>query len=124
MGQAGFLARIPRGCGGAPSESGGWGGPVSERRLLLFTVCLGAFMATLDTSIVNIALPQMARDFSSSLAGISWVLVIYLLVNVSLLLTSGRLGDLLAPGRLYLLGLVLFCGSSVPSRSRPRRFFS
>jgi EmrB/QacA subfamily drug resistance transporter len=85
---------------------------VPERRLLLFTVCLGAFMATLDTSIVNIALPQMARDFGSSLAGISWVLVIYLLVNVSLLLTSGRLGDLLAPGRLYLLGLVLFSGAS------------
>jgi MFS family permease len=70
-------------------------------------------MATLDTSIVNIALPQMARDLHSSLAGISWVMVIYLLVNVALLLTCGRLGDLLAPGRLYLLGLVLFTGSSV-----------
>ena len=84
-----------------------------ERRPLLLTVCLGAFMATLDSSIVNIALPQMARDFHSSLAGISWVMVIYLLVNVALLLTSGRLGDLLAPGRLYLLGLALFTGSSV-----------
>ena len=70
-------------------------------------------MATLDTSIVNIALPQMAHDFHSSLAGISWVMVIYLLVNVSLLLTSGRLGDLLAPGRLYLLGLLIFTGASV-----------
>ncbi|HEY9073030.1 MAG TPA: MFS transporter, partial [Desulfobaccales bacterium] len=86
--------------------------PPNRRSLILLTVCLGAFMATLDTSIVNIALPQIARDFHSTLPQISWVMVIYLLVNVSLLLTSGRLGDLLAPGRLYLLGLFMFTGAS------------
>ena len=83
-----------------------------RRGRLLFTVCLGAFMATLDASIVNIALPQIAREFHGSLPQISWVMVIYLLVNVSLLLTSGRLGDLLAPGRLYLIGLLIFTGAS------------
>ncbi|MGD0827495.1 MAG: MFS transporter, partial [Desulfobaccales bacterium] len=80
--------------------------------MILFTACLGAFMATLDTSIVNIALPTIAREFGSSLSQISWVMVAYLLVQVSLLLISGRLGDLLAPGRLYLLGLLVFTGSS------------
>jgi len=80
--------------------------------LILFTACLGAFMATLDTSIVNIALPTIAREFGSSLSQISWVMVAYLLVQVSLLLISGRLGDLWAPGRLYLLGLLVFTGSS------------
>lgn len=86
--------------------------PYPRRGLLLFTICLGAFMATLDTSIVNIALPQIAREFHSTLTQISWVMVIYFLVNLSLLLTSGRLGDLLAPGRLYLLGLLIFTGAS------------
>ena len=86
--------------------------PSPRRGLLLFTVCLGAFMATLDTSIVNIALPQIGREFHSTLSQISWVMVIYFLVNLSLLLTSGRLGDLLAPGRLYLLGLLIFTGAS------------
>ncbi len=83
-----------------------------NRRAVLLAVCLGAFMATLDTSIVNIALPQIAQDFHCSLVQISWVMLIYLLMNVSLLLTSGRLGDLLAPGRLFLLGLVIFTGAS------------
>jgi EmrB/QacA subfamily drug resistance transporter len=83
-----------------------------NRRVILLAVCLGAFMATLDTSIVNIALPQIARDFQGSLVQISWVMLIYLLMNVSLLLTSGRLGDLLAPGRLFLLGLLVFSGAS------------
>ena len=83
-----------------------------NRRVVLLAVCLGAFMATLDTSIVNIALPQIARDFHCSLVQISWVMLIYLLMNVSLLLTSGRLGDLLAPGKLFLLGLLIFTGAS------------
>ena len=83
-----------------------------NRGVILLAVCLGAFMATLDTSIVNIALPQIAQDFQCSLVQISWVMLIYLLMNVSLLLTSGRLGDLLAPGKLFLLGLVIFTGAS------------
>lgn len=83
-----------------------------NRRVILLTVCLGAFMATLDTSIVSIALPQIALDFRSSIVQISWVMLIYLLMNVSLLLSSGRLGDLLSPGKLFLLGLVIFTGAS------------
>jgi len=94
--------------------------PPRRRGLLLFTVCLGAFMATLDTGVVNLALPQMAREFHVDLSQISWVMVIYLLVNVSLLLTSGRLGDLLAPGRLYLLGLLIFTGASALCGLSPR----
>jgi EmrB/QacA subfamily drug resistance transporter len=83
-----------------------------NRRLILLAVCLGAFMATLDTSIVNIALPQIARDFQVSLVDISWVMLVYLLLNVSLLLTSGRLGDLVAPGKLFLGGLAVFTTAS------------
>lgn len=69
-------------------------------------------MATLDSSIVNIALPQIAHDFKASLSQISWIMGSYLLASVSLLLPFGRLGDLLAPGRLFLLGLVIFTAGS------------
>ena len=93
--------------------------PPLNRRVILLAVCVGAFMATLDTSIVNIALPQIARDFEVSLVQISWVMLIYLLMNVSLLLTSGRLGDLLAPGKLFLLGLLVFTGASALCGASP-----
>lgn len=69
-------------------------------------------MSTLDTGIVNVALPRIAQELHGSLAQISWVVVAYLLTNTSSLLTSGRLGDLLPPGRLYLLGLLVFTGAS------------
>lgn len=84
--------------------------PVSleNRGLTLLSVCVGAFMATLDTSIVNIALPQMARVLGASLAAISWVMLAYLIANASLLLNSSRLGDMLAPGHLFLTGMLIF----------------
>jgi EmrB/QacA subfamily drug resistance transporter len=81
---------------------------IEQRGLTLLTVCLGAFMATLDTSIVNIALPQMARDLGASLEVISWVMMAYLIANAALLLSSSQLGDMLAPGRLFLAGMLLF----------------
>lgn len=82
--------------------------PRGRRGVVLLTVCGGAFMATLDTSIVSVALPQMARDLQASLASISWVMLAYLILNASFLLPSGRLGDLWAPGRLFLGGMALF----------------
>jgi EmrB/QacA subfamily drug resistance transporter len=95
-----------------PAAAATPGNHALNRRIVLLAACLGAFMATLDASIVNIALPQIAHDFRVSLVQISWVMLIYLLMNVSLLLTSGRLGDLLPPGKLFLLGLVVFTGAS------------
>jgi len=84
--------------------------PVQIRKpgLTLLAVCVGAFMATLDTSIVSIALPEIARSLGTSLNAISWVMIAYLIANASLLLSSSRLGDMLAPGRLFLLGMVIF----------------
>jgi len=93
-------------------------GGASRRRLLL-AVCLAAFMATLDTSIVNVALPQMGRDLGTSLADISWVVTAYLLVNVTLLLVSGRLADMLSPGRLFLSGMAIFALASAGCAAAP-----
>ncbi len=79
-----------------------------NRGLTLLAVCSGAFMATLDTSIVSITLPQMARDMEASLPVISWVMLAYLLVNASLLLSSSQMGDLWPPGWLFGAGMLIF----------------
>jgi len=69
-------------------------------------------MATMDTSLVSVALPQIAMSLQTSLATISWVMVAYLLASASLQIIVGRLSDLTAPGRLFLGGVVLFAGTS------------
>ena len=87
-------------------------GPAVERRhrpwLVLFTLCLGFFMILLDTTIVNIAIPDITTRLNASLDEILWVLNSYILVYAVLLITAGRLGDLYGPKRLFMVGLVIF----------------
>ena len=84
----------------------------TERRhspwLVLSVLCLGFFMILLDTTIVNIAIPDMSAKLDASLDQILWILNAYILVYAVLLITAGRLGDLWGPKRMFIGGLVLF----------------
>ena len=77
-------------------------------------VAIGVLMATLDSSIVNISLPVIARSFQRPLSGVmQWVVMAYLLVIVALLLTGGRLGDMFGRKPVWQAGLALFTLGSV-----------
>ncbi len=71
-------------------------------------VAVGVFMATLDGSIVNVALPSIREALSASIGGVELVVTVYLLVISAALLGAGRLGDLLGHRRVYVAGLLLF----------------
>lgn len=75
---------------------------------VLYTVLVMTFMATLDSSIVNVALPVMARELGVGMGQIQWVSSTYLLVSCSVILIFGRLGDLLGMTRVYQGGVALF----------------
>jgi EmrB/QacA subfamily drug resistance transporter len=80
---------------------------------ILLVVCTGVFIASLDLFIVNIAFPDIERDFSgTSLAGLSWVLNAYAIVFAALLVPAGRWADALGRKRTFLAGLVVFTTSS------------
>jgi EmrB/QacA subfamily drug resistance transporter len=83
-------------------------------------VAIGVLMATLDSSIVNISLPTLARAFARPLDGaLQWVVIAYLLVIVALLLTAGRLGDMCGRKPIWLAGLALFTLGSTLSGLAP-----
>jgi len=82
--------------------------PKTQNWLIFFMVAIGIFMATLDGSIVNIALPSIMADLRVPLATIQWVTMIYLLTVTSLLLSFGRLSDIQGRRMVYSLGLCLF----------------
>jgi EmrB/QacA subfamily drug resistance transporter len=93
--------------------------PAYAHKWRVFTiVACGSFMATIDLSVVNLALPQLRQTFNIDLAQVEWVVLTYLLVVTSLLLTMGRLADLVGRARLYNLGFLVFtigsilCGTS------------
>ncbi len=87
--------------------------PNTQKWLIFFMVAIGIFMATLDGSIVNIALPAIMADFTVPLATIQWVVMIYLLTVTSLLLSFGRLSDIRGRRIIYSTGLCLFSTGSL-----------
>jgi EmrB/QacA subfamily drug resistance transporter len=93
--------------------------PKTQKWLIFFMVAIGIFMATLDGSIVNIALPSIMADFEVELATIQWVVMIYLLTVTSLLLSFGRLSDIRGRRIVYSLGLFLFSFGSLFCATAP-----
>ena len=76
--------------------------------LPLVAICTGTFMLLIDITIVNVALPDMATDLSTTFSQLQWVVDIYALALAALVLGAGSLADLYGRRRLYLIGLVLF----------------
>jgi EmrB/QacA subfamily drug resistance transporter len=84
----------------------------SERGVLVI-VCAGVVLASLDLFIVNVALPQIARDLhAADLSELSWVLNGYAIVYASLLVFFGRLADGYRRDRAFLLGVAVFTAAS------------
>ena len=81
---------------------------------VLLIVCAGVVLASLDLFIVNVALPQIARDLHArDLGELSWVLNAYAIVYASLLVFFGRLADRYRRDRAFLLGVAVFTAASV-----------
>lgn len=86
----------------------------------LAIVGIGVFMATLDSSIVNISLPAIAQRFGVPLNGVvEWVVIAYLLAVATVLLTLGRLADMIGHKPIWLAGLVLFTVGSALCGAAP-----
>jgi len=85
----------------------------SRPALAMLGVNLMVFMATLDMSIVNVALPTLVDTLASDFATIQWVILSYILVIASLLLLVSRYGDLHDKKRVFSTGLALFILASL-----------
>ncbi|MFG2416666.1 MFS transporter [Streptomyces goshikiensis] len=79
----------------------------------LIAVCLGACILLVDVTIVNVALPSMARDLGASFASLQWVIDAYALALAALLLAAGAFADRYGHRRAYVGGLALFAVASL-----------
>lgn len=82
------------------------------RRILVATV-LGAGIAGIDTSVVNVALPDIGRDLGASFSSLQWTVTGYTLSLASLILLAGGLGDRYGRRRIFLTGVAVFTLASV-----------
>ena len=87
----------------------------SDRRrwATLAIVCMAQLMIVLDVTIVNVALPAIQQDLHFSQGNLTWVVNAFLVTFGSLLLLTGRIGDLVGRKRVFLAGLVTFTVSSL-----------
>ena len=85
----------------------------SRKWHVMAAVAMGIFLATIDGSIVNLALPTLVRDLQADFPTVQWVVLAYLLTLATLLLSVGRLADMLGKKAIYTLGFVIFTAGSV-----------
>jgi EmrB/QacA subfamily drug resistance transporter len=85
----------------------------SSKWLTMSAVSMGIFLATIDGSIVNVALPTLVKEFNTDFSIIQWVVLGYLLTISTLILGIGRLGDMLGKKKLYAAGFIVFTLGSV-----------
>ena len=87
--------------------------PENRKWWTLAAVSFGLFMIMLDNTVVNVALPSIQRDLKISLSQLEWVVSAYFLTFAALMLTGGKLADLLGRRRMFIAGLVIFTLSSL-----------
>jgi EmrB/QacA subfamily drug resistance transporter len=82
--------------------------PARRKQFALAAAIMGSFVAALDATVVNVALPSISEDLGGGLAGQQWVSNAYLLTLGSLILVGGSLGDLFGERKVFSIGVAGF----------------
>jgi hypothetical protein len=93
----------------------------ARRWAILAVLCLSVFLALIDNTIVNVALPSISRQLHATTSDLQWIVDAYSLVFASLLLVGGSLGDRYGRKGALQIGLVAFASPRIRSgRAAPR----
>jgi MFS family permease len=97
----------------ASGDLGGSAGAAAKATgLALFTLAAGQFLMTLDTSVMNVSIATVAKDVHTTVTGIQSAITFYTLVMAALMITGGKLGEILGHKRAFAIGCVIYgCGS-------------
>jgi MFS transporter, DHA2 family, multidrug resistance protein len=91
--------------------------PLPQRHWAILTLMVGVALSCLDTALVNVALPRIAKDLNSSPANSIWVINAYQLAVMMSLLPLASFGDIFGYRRVYRFGLLLYTGAALISAS-------
>jgi MFS family permease len=94
------------------------GGAASASGIVLLTLASGQFLMTLDSSVMNVSIATVAKDVGTTVTGIQTAITFYTLVMASLMITGGKLGQILGRKRAFGIGCVIYgCGSFITAIS-------
>ena len=87
--------------------------------VVLLTLAAGQFLMTLDSSVMNVSIATVAKDVGTTVTGIQTAITFYTLVMASLMITGGKLGQILGRKRAFAIGCVIYaCGSFITAISQ------
>ena len=102
-------------CRGSGEISASAGTPARAGRaagLALLTLASGQFLMTLDTSVMNVSIATVAKDVHTTVTGIQTAITFYTLVMAALMITGGKIGEIIGHKRAFAIGCVIYgCGS-------------
>ena len=89
---------------------------VGASGIVLLTLASGQFLMTLDSSVMNVSIATVAADLDTTVTGIQTAITLYTLVMASLMITGGKIGQIIGRKRAFAIGCVIYgCGSLVTS---------
>jgi len=92
------------------------GKAVSGSQVVLFTLAAGQFLMTLDSSVMNVSIEEVAKDVGTTVTGIQTAITLYTLVMAALMITGAKIGAMIGRKRAFAIGCVIYgCGSFVTS---------
>ena len=95
-----------------PARPHSAGTPPAARWLALAVLCVSLLIVTLDTTVLNVALPALVRDLHATTSELQWIVDAYVIVFAGLLLVSGSLADRIGRKKVFLTGLLAFAAGS------------
>lgn len=88
-------------------------------QFVVLTLAAGQFLMTLDSSVMNVSMAQVAQDLGTTITGIQTAITLYTLVMASLMITGGKLGSILGRRRAFALGLMIYGAGSMTTALAP-----
>ena len=86
---------------------------------MLLTLCAGQFLMTLDTAVMNVSIATVAKDVGTTVTGIQTAITLYTLVMASLMITGGKIGELIGRRRAFSIGCVIYGAGSFTTALAP-----
>src|SRR3954471_5588874 len=87
--------------------------------IVLLTLAAGQFLMTLDTSVMNVSIAQVAADVGTTVTGVQTAITVYTLVMATLMITGGKIGSIIGRRKAFAIGCVIYGAGSLTTSLAP-----
>src|SRR4051812_22583540 len=94
-------------------------GSAAGASVVLLSLASGQFLMTLDSSVMNVSIAQVAKDVGTTVTGIQTAITLYTLVMATLMITGGKIGSMIGRRRAFAIGLVIYGAGSLTTSLAP-----